>query len=306
MTNAREQAAYWFTRLIDLPKDHPDHEQWRQWLAADAQHAREYQAFCDLWGDFSSTASTQALAQAVERRHSRRTFVRRGALGLVALFAVGLGWRYSRRDEFEQLYITGIGELGRHHLPDGSELYLAADTRLQVRFNGGQRLVYLLQGQAIFEVAHDANRAFTVDGGLARVTVLGTRFVVERAASALQVSVQRGRVLVENEQGSQVLAAGQVASTTQRQPPRLLDVSASNAFAFSQGRLVLDQASLEDIASLLSRYRQQPVRVLPGSGNPRINAVVQLENIEGFLQALPSIAPIEVSQGDGVTYLRAL
>lgn len=306
MTNAREQAAYWFTRLIDLPKDHPDHERWRQWLDADPQHAREYQAFCDLWGDFSSTASTQALAQAVERRHGRRTILRRGALGFAALVAVGLGWRYSRRDDFEQLYATGIGERSHQRLPDGSALYLGADTRLQVRFTAGQRQVYLLQGQAIFDVAHDAERPFTVDGALARVTVLGTRFVVERAAQALRVSVERGRVRLDAEQGALLLTAGQVGMATREQPPGLLDIPASNAFAFEHGRLVLDQARLEDIANQLSRYRQPPVRVLPGNGNPSINAVVQLENIEGFLTSLPSIAPIEVSQGNGVTYLRAL
>lgn len=306
MSSVREQAASWFTRLMNVPKDHPDHEQLRLWLSANPLHAREYQAFCELWGDFSSTTNTQALAQAMERRHGRRTFMRRGVLGMAGLLVVGLAWRYRQPLAFDAQYATAIGERRRVSLPDGSELHLAADTRLHVTFDQGQRQVYLLQGQAIFDVAHEANRAFRVDGGLAQVTVLGTRFVVERDTRELRVSVERGSVRVDNDNGSLVLAAGEVASSDGRAAPQRLDVAASNAFAFEQGRLVLEQAGIEEIANSLSRYRRQPVRVLPGKGKPSINAVVQLDNVEGFVQALPSIAPIEVSSSGGVTYLRGL
>ncbi|WP_312935772.1 FecR family protein [Pseudomonas sp.] len=306
MSSVREQAAHWFTRLLHVPKDHPDHEQLRAWLAANPLHAREYQAFSELWGDFSSTANTQALAQAMERRHGRRTFMRRGMLGLVGVLAVGLAWRYRQPLEWEARYATAIGERRRVSLPDGSEVHLAADTRLHVRFERGRRQVYLLQGQAVFDVAHETDRAFRVDGGLAQVTVLGTRFVVARDPLELRVSVARGSVRVENDEGSVVLAAGDVASCNGHTAPHRLDVAASNAFAFEQGRLVLEQAGLEEIATSLSRYHRQPVRVLPGKHTPSINAVVQLDNVEGFVQALPSIAPIEVSSSNGVTYLRGL
>ncbi|WP_110969987.1 FecR family protein [Pseudomonas huaxiensis] len=307
MSSVREQAARWFTRLMHLPDDHPERQRLRQWLDADPRHAAEYQAFCDLWGDFSSTASTQALAGELERQHGRRTVLRRGALGLLGLLAVGLTWRlFGGRGEFAQTYVTAIGERRRERLPDGSELYLDADTRLRVQFDQGRRQVWLLQGQAIFDVAHDAARTFAVDAGLARVSVLGTRFVVARDARELRVSVERGSVRVDNAQGALVLKAGQVASTLLDRGPTLLPITASNAFAFAQGRLVLEQASVEEIASSLSRYRRQPVQVRPGKGRPAINAVVQLDDIEGFLQALPSIAPIEVSHAEDVTWLRAL
>lgn len=306
MSSVREQAASWFTRLLHVPEDHPDHEQLRLWLAANPLHAREYQAFCELWGDFSSTANTQSLAQAMEQRHGRRTFIRRGVLGLVGLLAVGLAWRYRQPLELEAQYATDIGERRRLSLPDGSELYLAADTRLHVRFEQGQRQVYLLQGQAIFDVAHEANRVFRVDGGFAQVTVLGTRFVVERDTLQLRVSVARGSVRLENSKGSLILAAGDVASSNSYMALQRLDVDASNAFAFEQGRLVFEQAGLEEIATSLSRYRLQPVRVLPGKGKPLINAVVQLNGVDGFIRALPAIARIEVSSSGGVTYLRGL
>lgn len=304
MSSVREQAARWFTRMLHAPADHPDHQLLRQWLDADPRHAQEYQAFCELWGDFSSTASTRALAGAMEHRVGRRALLRRGALGLFGLMAVGLGWRLFGASGYEENYVTAIGERRRERLPDGSELYLGADTRLRVHYDKGQRQVYLLRGEAIFDVAHEQGRVFEVDAGVARVTVLGTRFAVTREERGLRISVERGSVRVANDHGNQVLGVGQVAGVTGDGAPHLLPITASNAFAFERGRLVLEQAGLEEIASSLSRYRMQPVRVQPGKGRPLINAVVQLDDVEGFLQALPSIAPIEVSYHDGATWIR--
>lgn len=305
MSSIREQAARWFTRVLNLPADHPEREHLRAWLQADSRHASEYQAFCDLWGDFSSTRNTQALARALEQRNSRRSFLRNGVLGLAGLMALGTAWRFKGPGDFEQRYTTGTAERRRYSLPDGSELYLDADSQLLVRFEQGLRQVYLLRGAAIFDVARDSARPFQVEAGLARVSVLGTRFVVDRAPQALRVSVERGTVRVDGEHGALVLGAGQVADVGPGGQPALSALQASNAFAFERGRLVLERASLQQVASSLSRYRQQPVRVLPGNATPLINAVIQLDNIEGFLKALPSIAPIEVSQADGSTWLRA-
>lgn len=307
MSRVREEAAAWFTRMLHAPAEHPDQQRLRQWLEADPRHAEEYQAFRELWGDFSSTASTRALAGALERRQGRRSFVRRGALGLVGLLALGLGWRWhDRHGSYEGVLVTRVGERRRERLPDGSELYLDADTQLHLRFDAGRRQVRLLRGQAIFDVARQAQRPFQVDAGLARVTVLGTRFVVARSEQAVRISVERGSVRVDNERGSSVLGAGQVAGATRDTAPTLLALNASNAFAFAEGRLVLQKAGLEEIATSLSRYRQSPLQVRPGKGRPSIDAVVQLDDIEGFLQALPSIAPIEVSERDGITWLRGL
>lgn len=307
MNSIREQAASWFTRMMHLPDNHPEQQRLRQWLDADPRHAAEYRVFCDLWGDFSSTASTQALAGAMESRLGRRAFVRGGVLGVLGLLAVGLGWRLSvSRGEFEQTYFTAIGERRRERLPDGSELYLDADTCLRVSFSQGRRQAYLLQGQAIFDVVHDSARMFQVDAGLARVSVLGTRFVVNREQNEVRVSVERGSVRVDNERGAVVLSAGQVARASGDDAPQVLPINAGNAFAFEQGRLVLEQASLEEIASSLSRYRRRPVRVRPGKGRPTINAVVQLNDIEGFLQALPAITAIAVEEHGGATWLRGL
>ena len=47
--------------------------------------------------------------------------------------------------------------------PDGSEVQMDADTRIQVLFDERVRHLTLLRGRAIFDVRHDPQRPFVVD-----------------------------------------------------------------------------------------------------------------------------------------------
>ena len=306
MSSPREQAALWFTRLLDVPEHHPDRDRFDSWLRADPRHRTEYQAFCDLWGDLGSTLKTENLAQQMEKHSGRRTFLRTGLLGLAGLIVGGLSWRHRvGRDVYEQQFQTAKGERQRHHLPDGSELSLGADTRIHLRFDGQRRQLSVLQGEAIFEVAHDIHRPFVVDGGLARVTVLGTRFVVNRLPDRLRVSVERGKVQIDADASSLQLNPKEVAQIVRGDVLRRLTLPADNAFAFERGRLVFTKADLSEIAESLSRYRERPVVNIPGKKSPLITAVVQLSDIDSFLSALPAVAPVDITHLDAGTQLRA-
>lgn len=305
MSTPREQAARWFARMQRAQQDHPERARFEAWLAADPLHAAEYQAFADLWSDFSSTSRTQALADGMERQGSRRAFVRNGLAGLVLLLGGGLGWRSYRTSSFDEAFATVIAERRLESLRDGSSIYLDANTDLRVRYRGNQRLVELLRGQAIFDVRSAPDRPFVVEAGLGRITVLGTRFAVNRLEQSLRISVDHGRVQVNSPGGELVLGAGEVAEIGGDGKLQRLSLNAMNAFAFGGGHLVFEEADLSEIAASLSRYRLQPIRVAAGKASPRISAVVQLRDVEGFLQALPSIAPVALEQHGGVTWLQA-
>jgi len=306
MSSPREQAARWFTRLLDLPEHHPDRARFDCWLREDPRHRAEYQAFCELWGDLASTRKTETLAQQMEKHRGRRTFLRTGLLGLAGLMVCGLSWRHwANRGVYEQQFQTAKGERQHHRLPDGSRLSLGADTRLHVRLDGQLRQIFMLQGEAIFEVARETDRPFVVDGGLAQVTVLGTRFVVNRLPDRLRVSVEHGKVQVDADTSSLQLSAGDVAQIVRGDALRRLTLPADNAFAFERGRLVFTKADLSEIAESLSRYRERPVINIPGKKSPLITAVVQLSDIDSFLAALPAVAPVQIHQLEAATQLQA-
>ncbi len=133
------------------------------------------------------------------RRHTRRR-VKRAALGaLVTLVVVAAGsMLWLRRPQM----LT---------LADGSSIALQDRKSVaRVLANTAERtVVELVSGGALFDVTHVEGRLFRVEAGRVAVEVLGTRFVVERGASAVKVRVERGRVRVLGAGPAHILAAGE-------------------------------------------------------------------------------------------------
>lgn len=320
MRGVRDDAARWFTRMHDAAPEHPERGRFEAWLAASPVHAAEYSAIAEVWQDFETTASTQALARALERRTAsqradRRKQLKRGLLGVV--LAIGCGFLGQRawlqeagQPSMPLARSTGVGEMLEQALPDGSEVLLDADSALEITYSADRRAVSLQRGAAIFDVAREPERPFVIDSGPAQVTVLGTRFVVNRLDDRVRVSVEHGRVRLAaagmTDAPPLELLAGEVGEVPRGEAPRKLQRTAADAFAFRRGTLVFDEAPLAEVAEALSRHRRRPVHALgAASAAPRVTAVVQLTDIETFLQALPHIAPVDVREAAAATRLVA-
>jgi transmembrane sensor len=104
------------------------------------------------------------------------------------------------------------------HLGDGSHLQLAPGTDLEPLENGGGLVrLSLRHGRLAAEIRHVATRRWTVDAGLARVEVVGTRFTVDRDARRVRVEVEEGVVLVRSArmpEGERRVAAGGLVQVT--------------------------------------------------------------------------------------------
>lgn len=98
-------------------------------------------------------------------------------------------------------------------LDEGSEIALGAGAALAPTTNTGRALSLALQrGKATFDVTPNGPRTWTIDAGLATITVLGTRFVVLREDHRVRVDVERGHVRVTGGRvpgGAVDLVAGQ-------------------------------------------------------------------------------------------------
>lgn len=77
--------------------------------------------------------------------------------------------------------ITKYGNKSKISLPDGSQVWLNAGSRLDYNsldFNNARREVNL-SGEAYFDIAHNANKPFIVRSGNMQIKVLGTMFNVK-------------------------------------------------------------------------------------------------------------------------------
>ena len=186
----------------------------------------------------------------------------RGALAASLIGALAFGtWttdRASRRPPPaapEHAHATVRGQLAELRLADGTRVRLAPLSRLRVPAGyGSERRDVWLEGEAYFDVVHDASRPFTVHAAGTTTRDIGTRFAVRRYAEdpELQVVVREGAVTL-GQVG--MLHAGDVArlrpdgAATVR---RGADVDA--LLAWMDGRLVYDDASLGRVLRDVHRW----------------------------------------------------
>lgn len=160
------------------------------------------------------TAGRSELARrGIRRRHQRRRVLGAGAavagVLLLALLAPRL---VPRLEPGAALPVAGVP--APQQLQDGSVVAaLTPDTEVQTQEQTpGRIVVRLVRGSARFRVTRDVQRLFRVLADDVAVEVLGTEFIVTRAARQTQVNVERGRVRVRWEGGTAELSAGEQGS----------------------------------------------------------------------------------------------
>lgn len=143
-------------------------------------------------------------------------------------------------------------------LSDGTKVWLNADSRLRypVAFTGETRQVYL-EGEAYFEVSHDARHAFIVSTDRANVTVYGTSFNVMDYAGEqeMQVTLVNGSVGVDATAGGhrlKLLPGEQATLESGRLSKERVNVS--RYVSWREGKVVYVSTPLEEMMREMARW----------------------------------------------------
>lgn len=228
------------------------------WLAEDPAHGDAFERATEVWMMLPGAAAFRDAEPRAERPAQRRTFapVRALAASVLLLLTCGiLWWSLAAADG----YATERGEQRVATLEDGSRIALNTDTRVALHFAEDRREVELEQGEAMFEVAHDAARPFIVQAGDTRVRAIGTVFLVRRTADGAIVTLVSGKVAV-SDIGARANRAGAVLKPGER-----LTASAGGssliephpvemATAWRRGQAVFRDTSLVAAVAELNRY----------------------------------------------------
>lgn len=219
--------------------------------------------------------------------------VQRSVAGLsLATLALVLGLNFIGPRPQTVDYATARGQRESVMLADGSRLTLNTATQLRTEVTPQTRRVWLESGEAFFDIAHDAQRPFIIHAGKQRVTVLGTKFSLQRDGDKLRVAVLEGRVQVQTEQSSSrpmVLARADTALAdagnllvTKVSPQQL-----SASLGWLQGKLVLNEVSLAEAARQFNRYGSKQL-VIKDTAAARIviGGVFEAGNVEAFARLL--------------------
>ncbi|WP_169400887.1 FecR family protein [Thalassobaculum salexigens] len=242
-------AADWLVALTDDPDDPVLRARFADWLAADPDNPGQWKAVVRAYRALDAGASVEtgrpAEVTPLPSRRGRRGWVA-ACVGAAMAACLALVALPSLLQSLQADFTSGTAEIRRVELADGSVVRLAPQTAIAVNFGSEGRRVELLDGIAVFDVAPDPARPFSVSAAQATATAIGTAFEVRRIASGDAVAVREGVV--------------DVATAAAAEPARLQAgdaVRVSAAGSVQRGTVIPGQIGLW--ADRLVTARERPV-----------------------------------------------
>jgi transmembrane sensor len=302
-------AAGWDARLRSPAATDQDRAAFRDWRTASPGNGAAFDALQAAIGSLRRAAAEHPELRSLrertlgEARRDLRAFWLAAAAAVPIVLALG-GYLWLREPAGQ--FATVKGERSALSLEDGSTVELNTHTRVRVALSPADRVVTLLEGQALFDVAPDPKRPFVVVAGNRRITALGTAFDVRMAPDDITVTMLEGRVAVE--EGSPLpggarrieLVAGQQFSSRANlrgAQPRAADIEA--ATSWRRGQLIFRDTPLALAVEEINRYVEPGIVVGDAElAALRINGMFRTGQTAGFLGAIAGYYPVESRRGD--------
>lgn len=299
-----------------------DHREFAEWVARSPEHVEAYlrvaRAMATLkspttvWPDTSAedliraakaSPGEVALLSRGEapdmpvRTRVTRSFHLRHAYALAAslLLAIGITWfAWTRPQQFE----TAFGEQRSILLADGSNVTLNTASKIEVDLREDHRIIRLVAGEALFEVAHDPLRPFDVRTGDSILRAVGTKFDVDVRPDRTTVTVIEGTVSLTQGlakalprgntpllEASDRVVIGPAGPGTPEHGVRVDAVT-----AWTQRKLIFEHRALGEVAEEFNRYNRR--RIVIASERLRaekITGVFQSNDPDSFIAFLSGI-----------------
>jgi transmembrane sensor len=339
ITSVLEQASHWWELLHSDSASSSDHREFGEWVARSPERVAAYLETARLvkaiksprliWPSTAAEMlireaksspeavlqfSTARVAAPVDHRGARQ-FRGRLAWAAAAVLLIGVGLVLFML-ETPQEFRTALGEQRSVLLADGSRVTLNTASTIEVNLHNGRREVRLVQGEALFEVMHDAARPFVVRAGNALLKDVGTQFNVDTHSNGTTVTVVEGRVTVDSP-GARETAGAQadnggrgaveplilgandrvlVTTAGVGAPQRGVNVAAS--VAWTQRQLMFEHRPLGEIAEEFNRYNRDRIDIDSAElKRQEVTGVFEAKDPASFVAFLSSIPGVEIREG---------
>lgn len=327
-----DAASTWCLRLAEGRLPPEVQTEFDDWLAADPENVRAFEDTTRTWLALEQARQSPELIEmrrsaldAFRRSHAsqwtrnnsrrRRSFVAIAAGLLVVAVGAGLWIRFVPRT-----YETGLGERQVVALADGSKVSLDAFSRVDVRYVGDRRALWLKRGRAKFQVAKDPLRPFSVIADDKVVVATGTEFSVELLSSQVHVILYQGSVevlaaqpgqalrplrlaptLEASANGAKTLAPGRELIATFASPlAQVKVVDPVRSLAWEAGQLAFSDEPLSSAVERMNRYADTPLAIGDAAaGRVLISGVFAAGDTTAFIEGVTGIFPVRVTQTAG-------
>lgn len=234
---------------IDFAIDHPDLPS--RVSSVGGSRGRKTARSVVYWLKIAATVALLVVASVLVKRHYDKA--------VIAVLPPGISEQSTLKGE--RTIIT---------MEDGTKIWLnvASNIRYPETFEGKKTREVFLDGEAFFEVAHDANKPFVVRTQEIQIKVLGTSFNVKsyEKEDKIQTTLVEGKVLIESmdEQPKVVTLAPNQMATYHKESRKIVLNNKTDMDALAgwkDGRLVFDNKPLEEIVIALERWYDVKIEV---------------------------------------------
>lgn len=249
-----DAAIDWWVRQRAAPLTIAERAEFLDWLA-NADHSAVYRDVERMCGELDrlEPAGCAWRPQRVLQKGSTRFAAVALAIAVFAMFLAPtdlfLAWRAD--------HYASVGETRFVTLEDGSHVHLDSRSAIAVRYDGSQRRIALLQGEAWFEVAPNKDRPFVVEAAGGSVTARGTAFDLALEGAGARVAVTEHSVSVVSGGSQTIVTEGEQSiygvDTPASAPSH---ISPSRATAWRRGKLVFEDRPLGEALEALGRYHR--------------------------------------------------
>lgn len=312
-----DDASTWTVVLSSPSCTDADRDAFERWLnqadgnaVAYARAQKTHALARDLMSDDLLMAELQRARKAGQLRS--RPLRRWAPLGVAAALVLAVAipaYKYfgDQGSEVVQRYASGVGEQRTFQMSDGTRVVLDTGSQLVASFDGAERRVDLLSGQAEFNVAEDPSRPFSVVSGGARIRDIGTTFQVRSIDQQLSVTLLDGSVSVQRENSKSpaiTLVPGQRLSYGKDGAPVITAVSIDQADAWTQGALFAQEQRLDQLLLEMNRYSERKIRLAnPADGAILISGRYKVNDQDALLKSLQAgwnLRPVSTSSEEVV------
>jgi transmembrane sensor len=302
-----QQAAEWFAALDAGEVTEADRRNWEAWLAQSREH-REAWRYVERISERFAPIHTSPQRQSAVTAYQMATGIlarrRQTLLGLVALAGSSLlGWGAWHHTGLPELaaawsadHSAGAGEIRDVRLPDGTHVWLNAQSAFNQDYRPAWRRLQLVRGEIHIDTATDPQqRPFYVETPHGRMQALGTRFTVRLDDKGTLLAVYHGAVDVHTHDtgASVVVPAGKqvrftstaLSATTAADPARE---------AWTRGLLVAYHIPLASVVQELRRYHRGHLSLSPEAAGLSVLGGYPVNDPDQTLTMLESVLPIRV------------
>jgi ferric-dicitrate binding protein FerR (iron transport regulator) len=247
--------------------------------------------------------------QQLKRSARLLNWYRYAAIALLVMGLSGAAFVYNNyfNTELQLTQIhTELGQMSTVILPDGSKIWVNADTKLTYNNQYGiQNRAIQVQGEAYFEVARNLKDPFIVDLGAIQVKVTGTQFGISNYddLNEMNVVLEEGSVEIQSASDELIvkLKPEELAVFNKKTNTiHTMKVKSAHYTSWKDGILNIFELPLDQLVVKLERRYNQKFEVDPLVKDLPYTFSIEGESLAEVIHLIERISPVKAQQEGNV------